>query len=155
MKRQLRKYLPAVLAGLSVILLAAVAACGSGGQTGAGPEQTAAVTTTGGNSSGNGGAAREGGNIPQADAGDEESGQQFGLGDSYDAVRAGARLRLSYDAAAKAFRGTVEKYYGGYAAAGAGGGSPVERRGVGADGAGGFDAGGVGGGAAAGGQSAV
>ncbi len=109
MKRQLRKYLPAVLAGLSVIVLAAVAACGSGGQTGARPEQTAAATITGGgNSSGNGGAAREGVNIPQADAGEEESGQQFGLGDSYDKIRAGARLRLSYDAAAKAFSGTVE-----------------------------------------------
>lgn len=109
MKRQFRKYFPAVLAGLSVILLAAVAACG-GAQPGAGPEQTAAATTIGGggNSSGNGGAAREGGNIPQGDAGEEESGQQFGLGDSYDKVRAGARLRLSYDAAAKAFSGTVE-----------------------------------------------
>lgn len=108
MKRQFRKYLPAVLAGLSVILLAAVAACG-GGQPGAGQEQTAAATTIGGgNSSGNGGAAREGGNIPQTDAGDEESGQQFGLGDSYDKVRAGARLRLSYDSATKAFSGTVE-----------------------------------------------
>ena len=106
MERRFRKYVPAVLAGLSVILLAAVAACGGGGQPGAGPEQTAAAATTAGG--GNGSAAPVGGNIPQADAGDEESGQQFGLGDSYDKVRAGARLRLSYDAAAKAFSGTVE-----------------------------------------------
>ena len=107
MKRQFRKYLPAVLAGLSVILLAALAACGGGGQPGVGQEQSAAATITGGGDS-SGNAAREGGNIPQTDAGDEESGQQFELGDSYDKVRAGARLRLSYDEAAKAFSGTVE-----------------------------------------------
>ena len=104
MKRQFRKYLPAVLAGLSVILLAALAACGSGGQPGAGQEQSAATATGGGN----GGAAREVSNIPQTEAGDEESGQQFGLADTYDRVRAGARLRLSYDSATKAFSGTVE-----------------------------------------------
>lgn len=103
MKRQFRKCLPAVLAGLSVILLAALAACGSGGQPGAGPDQTAATTTSGGNGS----AAGEVSNIPQTDAGDEESGQQFGLADTYDKVRAGARLTLSYDAAANAFTGTV------------------------------------------------
>lgn len=104
MKRQFRKYLPAVLVGLSVILLAAVAACGSGAQPGAGQEQTAAAGSSGG---GNGGAAREVSNIPQTEAGDEESGQQFGLADTYDRVRAGARLTLSYDAAANAFTGTV------------------------------------------------
>ena len=38
----------------------------------------------------------------------EESGDQYALGDTYDSVRAGARLILSYDAAAHAFRGTVE-----------------------------------------------
>lgn len=103
MKRQFRKYLPAVLAGLSVILLAALAACGSGAQPGAGQGQSAATATGGGN----GGAAREVSNIPQTEAGDEESGQQFGLADTYDRVRAGARLTLSYDAAANAFTGTV------------------------------------------------
>ena len=38
----------------------------------------------------------------------EESAQQYGLTDTYDVVRAGARLILSYDAAANAFIGTVE-----------------------------------------------
>ena len=38
----------------------------------------------------------------------EESGTQFGLGDTFDDVRAGARLILSYDSDANAFTGTVE-----------------------------------------------
>ena len=99
MKRQLRKYLPAVVAGLAAILLAAFAACGTSPEAvGQGP-----AATTGSGSS----AAREVGNIPQRDGGVEESGQQFGLTDTYDKVRAGARLTLSYDAAAQAFTGTV------------------------------------------------
>lgn len=100
MKRQLSKYIPAVLAGLAALVLAALAACGSS------PEAVGQGTaaTTGG---GNGSAAREVGNIPQTDAGTEESGQQFGLTDTYDQVRAGARLTLSYDAASQAFTGTV------------------------------------------------
>ena len=40
--------------------------------------------------------------------GDEESGTQFALSDTFDEVRAGARLILSYDATANAFIGTVE-----------------------------------------------
>ena len=100
MKRQRSKYLPAVLAGLAALVLAALAACGSSPEA-AGPGP---ATTTGG---GNGSAAREVGNIPQRDGGAEESGQQFGLTDTYDKVRAGARLTLAYDAAANGFTGTV------------------------------------------------
>ena len=99
MKRQVSKYIPAVLAGLAALVLAALAACGSPEPVGPGT-----ATTTGG---GNGSAAREGGNIPQTDGGAEESGQQFGLTDTYDKVRAGARLTLAYDPAAQAFTGTV------------------------------------------------
>ena len=40
--------------------------------------------------------------------GDEESGTQFALSGTYDEVRAGARLVLSYDSDANAFVGTVE-----------------------------------------------
>ena len=40
--------------------------------------------------------------------GGEESGTQFALGDTFDEVRAGARLVLSYDSATNAFTGTVE-----------------------------------------------
>ena len=38
----------------------------------------------------------------------EESAQQYGLTDTYDVVRRGARLILSYDTEANAFIGTVE-----------------------------------------------
>ncbi len=38
----------------------------------------------------------------------EESATQYGLGDTFDQVRAGARLVLSYDSDANAFTGTVE-----------------------------------------------
>ncbi len=40
--------------------------------------------------------------------GGEESGTQFAVGDTFDEVRAGARLMLSYDSTANAFKGTVE-----------------------------------------------
>ena len=40
--------------------------------------------------------------------GDEESGAQFALNETFDSIRAGARLVLSYDSTANAFTGTVE-----------------------------------------------
>ena len=43
----------------------------------------------------------------QAEEG-EESGTQYGLNDSYDVVRAGARLILTWDAEISSFVGTVE-----------------------------------------------
>jgi len=39
---------------------------------------------------------------------DEESGRQYGLDETYDETRAGARLVLAYDAPMNAFSGTVE-----------------------------------------------
>ena len=42
------------------------------------------------------------------DGGEEESGTQFALNETYDKVRAGARLILQYDSTANAFVGTVE-----------------------------------------------
>ena len=44
----------------------------------------------------------------ESSEGDEESGTQFALGETFDEVRAGARLILTYDSAANAFTGTVE-----------------------------------------------
>ena len=38
----------------------------------------------------------------------EESGTQYGLDDTYDTIRAGARLIISYDRSSNAFTGTVE-----------------------------------------------
>ena len=42
------------------------------------------------------------------DDGEEESGTQFALNETYDEVRAGARLILRYDSTSNAFVGTVE-----------------------------------------------
>ena len=44
----------------------------------------------------------------ESDEGTEESGTQFTLSETFDEVRAGARLVLSYDSTANAFTGTVE-----------------------------------------------
>ena len=46
----------------------------------------------------------------------EESGTQFALGDTFDEVRSGARLVLSYDSTANAFKGTVENTTGTHCA---------------------------------------
>ena len=48
----------------------------------------------------------------ESDGEGEESGTQFGLNETFDEVRAGARLALSYDSAANAFTGTVENTTG-------------------------------------------
>ena len=49
-------------------------------------------------------------NNPSSSTGgsDEESSQQFGVDETYDHTRAGARLILSYDSASNSFTGTVE-----------------------------------------------
>ena len=45
--------------------------------------------------------------IPTMPADDEESSVRYGLADTYDNVRNGARLIIAYDAATDAFTGTV------------------------------------------------
>ena len=45
---------------------------------------------------------------PSIDDGDEESGTELALNETYDAVRNGARLILTYDAQSNSFKGTVE-----------------------------------------------
>ena len=45
---------------------------------------------------------------PSMDDGNEESGTELTLNETYDKVRNGARLTLAYDAQTKAFKGTVE-----------------------------------------------
>lgn len=59
---------------------------------------------SGGEHSGEGDAGGESG---------EESGTQLGLGDTYDAVRAGARLIIAYDRGRNAFVGTVRNVTNG------------------------------------------
>ena len=50
----------------------------------------------------------EHGGREHASEGEEESGEQFGLDDTHNKTRGGARLIISYDAEANAFTGTVE-----------------------------------------------
>lgn len=45
---------------------------------------------------------------PSMDDGDEESGTELALNETYDKVRNGARLILTYDAQSNSFKGTVE-----------------------------------------------
>ena len=45
---------------------------------------------------------------PSTDNGDEESGTELTLNETYDKVRNGARLILAYDAQTNSFKGTVE-----------------------------------------------
>ena len=45
---------------------------------------------------------------PSMDDGDEESGTELALNETYDKVRNGARLILTYDAQSNTFKGTVE-----------------------------------------------
>ena len=54
----------------------------------------------------------EHGSGSESGEGGEESGTQFALSETFDEVRAGARLILSYNQAAKAFSGTVENTTG-------------------------------------------
>ena len=68
-----------------------------------------------GSESGEGGGGSESGEHSrgsESDEGGEESGTQFALGDTFDEVRAGARLVLSYASTANAFKGTVENTTG-------------------------------------------
>lgn len=45
---------------------------------------------------------------PSIDDGDEESGTELALDETYDKVRNGARLIMNYDAQSNSFKGTVE-----------------------------------------------
>ena len=74
-----------VLTVIGVVLLLALAGCSSGG-------------SESGEHNGSSESSEEG----------EESGTQLTLSETFDEVRAGARLILSYDADANAFTGTVE-----------------------------------------------
>lgn len=61
----------------------------------------------GGEGSGEHGAGGEGGEGAETGGDGEESGRRYGLTDTFDMTRNGARLVLRYDAASQTFRGTV------------------------------------------------
>ena len=61
-----------------------------------------------GSEQGEGSESGEHGEGSEGKEGGEESGTQYGLDDTYDQVRAGARLIISYDRSRNTFVGTVE-----------------------------------------------
>ena len=116
-----KKYLTTALIGfaaLGAVLLIPLTACSSNtgpdpvqGMPESGESRVSAESNRGDEQSGEhqGGAeSGEGSAGAESGAGGEESATQFTLTDTFDDVRAGARLILSYDAAANAFTGTVE-----------------------------------------------
>ena len=98
-----KKYLTTALIGfvaLGAVLLIPLTACSS--NAGPDPVQSIPESRESGEQSG------EHQGSSESSAGGEESATQFTLTETFDDVRAGARLILSYDAAANAFTGTVE-----------------------------------------------
>ena len=98
-----KKYLTTALIGfvaLGAVLLIPLTACSS--NTGSDPVRSIPESRESGEQSGE----HQGGS--ESGAGGEESATQFTLTDTFDDVRAGARLILSYDATTNAFTGTVE-----------------------------------------------
>ena len=90
------------LALLGVVLALALTGCLEGWEPGEHGRDSESGEHIGGSESG------EHDEGSESDEDGEESGTQFGLSETFDEVRAGARLVLSYDSAANAFKGTVE-----------------------------------------------
>ena len=112
------RYLSAVLVLAGVVLLAALTGClGGGSESGehGGTESSEGDEKSGehsGSESGEGGERSGEHSGSESGEGGERSGTQFGLNETFDEVRAGARLVLLYDPDANAFIGTVENTTG-------------------------------------------
>ena len=88
------------------ILVFAFIGCRTGSESG--EHGDSSESGEGSGEHGSGSESSEHGNGSEASEGGEESGTQFSLGETFDQIRAGARLILSYDSSANAFTGTVE-----------------------------------------------
>ena len=96
-----------ILMLVGVVSLLALAGChGGGSESGEHSDGAESGEHGGGSESGEHSGGSESGE------GDEESGTQFALGETFDEVRAGARLVLSYDSEANVFVGRVENTTG-------------------------------------------
>ena len=97
------RHLSTTLAVLVVVLVLAFTGCLNGSESGEhdGGSESGEHRGDSESSEHEGGGSKSGGD-------GEESGTQFALGETFDEVRAGARLVLSYDSSANAFAGTVE-----------------------------------------------
>ena len=108
------KYLPIAVAALGLALIVALAGCSSNAEYGEGSGNTESSEHSVKVESGEPGGGAEPGDGSNSEAGGlgEEDGSQFSLTETFDSVRAGARLVLAYDAEANAFNGTVENTTG-------------------------------------------
>ncbi len=99
------KQLSALLVVFGIVVLLALTGCHMTSESGehGGREES---RERGGEGSGEHGSGEESSEVG------EESGAQYALSETYDHVRAGARLILSYDSAANAFTGTVRNTTG-------------------------------------------
>ena len=89
----------------AALLALSLAGCSSTGETGSEGSGNEGPGEHAGEGEGSGG-HDSGGESSEGDG--EESATQYGPGETYDMVRAGARLVLRYDAATQTFVGTVE-----------------------------------------------
>ena len=107
-----RFWMVSILIGL--VLAISLAGCGGGSsESGEAGDNSENGEHGSGSESGEGGDDSESGEHSSEsesgeDDGEEESGTQFALNETFDEVRAGARLILRYDSNANAFVGTVE-----------------------------------------------
>ena len=107
-----RFWMVSILIGL--VLAISLAGCGgSSSESGEAGDNSENGEHSSGSESGEGGDDSESGEHSSEsesgeDDGEEESGTQFSLNETFDEVRAGARLILRYDSTANAFGGTVE-----------------------------------------------
>ena len=102
-----------VLILIGLVLSVSLTGCGSNSESGEAGDNSENGEHSSGSESGEGGDDSESGehsseSESREDDGEEESGTQFALDETYDKVRAGARLILQYDSTANAFVGTVE-----------------------------------------------
>ena len=107
-----RFWMVTILIGL--VLAISLSGCGGGSsESGEAGDNSENGEHSSGSESGEGGDDSESGEHSSEsesgeDDGEEESGTQFALNETFDEVRAGARLILQYDSTANAFVGTVE-----------------------------------------------
>ena len=103
-----RFWMVSILIGL--VLAISLAGCGGGSESGEADDNSENGEHSSGSEGGDDSESGEHSSESESgeDDGEEESGTQYALNETYDKVRAGARLILQYDSTANAFVGTVE-----------------------------------------------
>ena len=107
----MRKALVGLIAVLGLVLMLALVGCQNSSEPDRGEEETGereGGSESAGEHTGEGEESNEHEGGSEFGEEGEESGTQFALDDTFDEVRAGVRLVLSYDGKAHAFTGAVE-----------------------------------------------